>query len=157
MRYAAQVNRHCINILMDVAEATSCNINNFYNLTMSLATSISFHQLILHIRSVFANISDSFNQEYSLHTSYLLWICKRCCYTYQIPYHLCCTYLFHQMIPYIFTDIYTLTFWLKTSNFYYWLMYPFRIGHAKSPSTKFSPWAFHMETFQLAMTSTPNT
>ena len=34
-RYAAQVNRHCINILMDVAEATSHNINNLYNLTKS--------------------------------------------------------------------------------------------------------------------------
>ena len=42
-RYAAQVNRHGINILMDVAEATSHDINNLYNLTMSLATSISFH------------------------------------------------------------------------------------------------------------------
>ena len=60
-RYAAQVNRHSINILMDVAEATSHNINNLYSLTMSLATSISFHQLILHIRSVFPNLHDSLN------------------------------------------------------------------------------------------------
>ena len=60
-KYAAQVNRHSINILMDVAEATSHDINNLYNLTMSLATSISFHQLILHIRSVFANLCDSLN------------------------------------------------------------------------------------------------
>ena len=41
-RYAAQVNRHSINTLMDVAEATSHDINNLYNFTMSLATSISF-------------------------------------------------------------------------------------------------------------------
>ena len=60
-RYASQVNRHSINILMDVAEATSHYINNIYNLTMSLATSISFHQLILNIRSVFANLCDSCN------------------------------------------------------------------------------------------------
>ena len=60
-RYAAQVNRHSINILMDAAKATSHGINNLYNLTTSLATSISFHQLILHIRSVFANLCDSFN------------------------------------------------------------------------------------------------
>ena len=60
-RYAAQVNRHSINILMDVAEATSHNINNLYNLTTSLATSVSFHQLILHIRSVFANFPYSRN------------------------------------------------------------------------------------------------
>ena len=55
---------------MDVAEATSHDIYNLYNLTMSLATSISFHQLILHIRSVFANLHDSFNyiQTVSAHT-----------------------------------------------------------------------------------------
>ena len=37
----------------------SHEINNPYNLTNSLAISISFHQLILHIRSMFANLHDS--------------------------------------------------------------------------------------------------
>ena len=60
-RYANQVNRHSINIVMDAAMATSHNINNLYNLSMSLTTSINFHQLILHIRSVFANLRDSLN------------------------------------------------------------------------------------------------
>ena len=60
-RYAAQVNRHSINILMDAAKVTSHNINNIYNLTMSLVTSINYYQLILHIRSVFANFHDSLN------------------------------------------------------------------------------------------------
>ena len=69
-RYAAQVNRHSINILMDATEATSHDINNLDNLTMSLATSVSFHQLILNIRSVFANLCDSLNyiQMVSTHT-----------------------------------------------------------------------------------------
>ena len=69
-RYAAQVNRHSINILMDTAKATSHDINNLYNLTTSLATSINFHQLLLHIRSVFANLCDSLNyiQMVSTHT-----------------------------------------------------------------------------------------
>ena len=69
-RYAAQVNQHSINILMDAVEFTSHDINNLYNLTTSLATSISFHQLILHIRSVFANLHDSLNyiQMVSAHT-----------------------------------------------------------------------------------------
>ena len=55
---------------MDVAEATSHDINNLYNLTTSLATSISFHQLILHIRSVFATLCDALNhlQMVSAHT-----------------------------------------------------------------------------------------
>ena len=69
-RYAAQVNRHSINILMDAAAATSHDINNLYNLTTSLTTSISFHQLILHIRSGFANLHNSLNciQMVSAHT-----------------------------------------------------------------------------------------
>ena len=59
--YATQVNRCNINALMDAARATSCDINNLYNLTTSLATIINFHQLILHISSVFANLQDSLN------------------------------------------------------------------------------------------------
>ena len=60
-RYATQVNRQSINTLMDAARAASYDINNLYNLTISLATKINFHQLILHIRSVFANLRDSLN------------------------------------------------------------------------------------------------
>ena len=59
--YAVQVNKQSINILMDKVDETSHDINNLYNLTTSLATSISFHQLILHIRSVFANLHNSLN------------------------------------------------------------------------------------------------
>ena len=46
---------------MDAVRAPSHNINNLYNVNTSLATSINFHQLILHIRSVFANLHDSLN------------------------------------------------------------------------------------------------
>ena len=58
-RYATQVNRHGINTLIDAVITTSHDINNPYNLTTSLATSIIFHQMILHIRSVFANLHNS--------------------------------------------------------------------------------------------------
>ena len=61
MRYAAQVNRHSINILMDKVEKTSQDVNNLYNLTTSLTTGLSYHQLILNIRSVLANLQDSFS------------------------------------------------------------------------------------------------
>ena len=44
---------------MDKVDETSHDISNLYNLTASLATRISFHQLILHIRSVIANLCDS--------------------------------------------------------------------------------------------------
>ena len=58
-QYAVQVNRHSINVLMNKVDETSHDVNNLYNLTTSLATSISFHQLIFHIRSVLANLHDS--------------------------------------------------------------------------------------------------
>ena len=58
-RYATQFNRHSINTLMDAVQTTSQDIKYLYNLTMSLATSINFNQMILHIRLVFANLRDS--------------------------------------------------------------------------------------------------
>ena len=58
-RYAAQINRHSINVLIDKMDETSKNVNNLYNLTTSLATSLSYHQIILYIRSVLANLQDS--------------------------------------------------------------------------------------------------
>ena len=59
MQNAAQVNRHSINALMDKVDETVQDVNNLYSLTTSLATSLSFHLLILHIRSVLANLWDS--------------------------------------------------------------------------------------------------
>ena len=55
---------------MDAVQTTSQDINNLYNLITSLATSINFNQMILHIRSVFANLHDSLNyiQMVSTHT-----------------------------------------------------------------------------------------
>ena len=55
-RYATQVNRHSINNLVDSVCTIYQDINNLYNLTTSLAASINFNQMILHIRSVFANL-----------------------------------------------------------------------------------------------------
>ena len=55
-RYATQVNRHSINNLIDAVHTTSQVINNLYNLATSLAASINFNQMILHIRSVFASL-----------------------------------------------------------------------------------------------------
>ena len=69
-RYATQVNRHSINSLIDAVRTTSQDINNLYNLTTSLATSINFNQMTLHLRSVFANFHDSLHylQTVSTHT-----------------------------------------------------------------------------------------
>ena len=69
-QYAVQVNRHSINVLMGKVDETVHNVNNIYNLTTSLATSLSYHQLILHIRSVLANLWDSLSyiRIVSMHT-----------------------------------------------------------------------------------------
>ena len=40
-RYAAQVNRHSINVLMDKVDETVQDVNNLYILTTSLTTSFS--------------------------------------------------------------------------------------------------------------------
>ena len=70
MQYAAQVNRHSINVLMDKVDETVHDVNNLCNLTTSLVTSLSFHQLILHIRSVVVNLWDSLSyiRTVSMHT-----------------------------------------------------------------------------------------
>ena len=54
--YAEQVNRHSINILMDKVDENSQDVNNLYNLTTSLAASLSYHQLVLYIMSVLVNL-----------------------------------------------------------------------------------------------------
>ena len=53
------MNRHSINNLINAVHTASQDIDNLYNVTTSLASSISFNQMILHIRSVFANLRDS--------------------------------------------------------------------------------------------------
>ena len=58
-RYAVQVSRQHINIIMDKVGETVHDINNLYKLITSLATSLSYYQLILHIRYVLANLWDS--------------------------------------------------------------------------------------------------
>ena len=58
-QYATQVNRHSINSLIDAVHTATQDIDNLYNVTTSLASGITFHQMILHIRSVFANLWDS--------------------------------------------------------------------------------------------------
>ena len=68
MSLATQVNRHSINNLIDVVCTTSQDINNLYNLTMSLAASINFNQMILHVRSVFANLQDSLHYLHTVST-----------------------------------------------------------------------------------------
>ena len=69
-RYATQINRQHINILMDTTEKTHQNITTLYNIMDSIYNSISYLQIVLHIRSVLANLQDSLHymREITLHT-----------------------------------------------------------------------------------------
>ena len=55
-RYATQVNRHSINSLIDAVHTAAQDIDNLYNVMTSLASSINFNQMTLHLRLVFANL-----------------------------------------------------------------------------------------------------
>ena len=58
-RYATQVNRHSINSLIDAVHSAAQDINNLFNVTSSLTSSINFNLMTLHLRSVFANLRDT--------------------------------------------------------------------------------------------------
>ena len=152
-RYTTQVNRHSINNLIDAVHTTIQDINNLYNLTTSLATSINFNQMLLHIRLVFANLPPLV---YCHHMSYPSWIYKRCSDTLLTPYLQPYTYQFHQRTLYISASTCVLMSWLKTNSFYYWLTYPYKIEPARSQCTRSLLWIFPMETIQLTMTWTPD-
>ena len=69
-RYATQVNRHSINSLIDAVHSAAQDIDNLFNVTSSLASSINFNQMTLHLRSVFANLRDTLKylRTISMHT-----------------------------------------------------------------------------------------
>ena len=127
-RYATQVNRHSINKLIYAVHTASQDIDNLYNVTTSLASSISFNQMILHIRSVFANLCDSIHylhtlstqpritsmlplQEYFHHMYYLLQICRKCYNTLWTPYLQPYTYQYHHWTPYTSINTYVHMSW----------------------------------------------
>ena len=53
---------------MDKVDETSQDVNKLYNLTTSLATSLSYHQIVLYIMSVLANLRDSLSYIKSVST-----------------------------------------------------------------------------------------
>ena len=74
-RYTTQVNRHSINTLMDAVRTTSHDINNLYNLTTSLATSLLTFVILSTTSKWFLHIAWSTltqqHQEHCLHMFYL--------------------------------------------------------------------------------------
>ena len=58
-RYATQVNRQHINIVMNAAEKMHQDITKLYNITHSLYSSLNYQQIVCHIHSILANLRDS--------------------------------------------------------------------------------------------------
>ena len=69
-RYATQVNRQHINIVMNAAEKTHQDVTTSYNFTHSLYSSFSYQQIVLHVCSILANLTDVlyYMREVVLHT-----------------------------------------------------------------------------------------
>ena len=69
-RYTTKVNRQHINILIDTMEKMHQDVMTLYNIMHSLYSSLSYQQIILHIRSILANLWDSlyYMREVALHT-----------------------------------------------------------------------------------------
>ena len=58
-RYATQVNRQHINLVMDAVERTHQDVTTLYNITSALYTSLNYQQIVLYICSILANLQDS--------------------------------------------------------------------------------------------------
>ena len=58
-RYATQVNRQHINLVMNAVERTHQNITMLYNITSLLYTRLNYQQIVLHIPSILSNLMDS--------------------------------------------------------------------------------------------------
>ena len=57
-RYAIQVNKQQINLVMDAVERTHQDVTMLYNITSSLYTSLNYEKIVLHIHSILANLRD---------------------------------------------------------------------------------------------------
>ena len=58
-RYATQVNRQHINLVIEAVERTHQDITTLYNITSSLYAHLNYQQIVLHICSILANLRDS--------------------------------------------------------------------------------------------------
>ena len=58
-RYAMQVNRQHINAVMEAVERTHNDITTLINIMSSIYTHINYQQILLHVCSILANLSNS--------------------------------------------------------------------------------------------------
>ena len=87
--YNAQVNRHSINVIMDTGDETLQDVNNLYNVTTSLATSVSYHPVNSSHQICFAKPSgflilykNNFSAHHGLHQCSYNWNTFPSCLTY---------------------------------------------------------------------------
>ena len=58
-RYATQIIRQYINVVMNAAERTHQDVMTLYNITHSLYSSLSYQQIVLHVLSILVNLRES--------------------------------------------------------------------------------------------------
>ena len=58
-RYATQVNRQHINVVMEAVQRTHNNVTTLFNITSSIYTCINYQQILLHVHSILANLRNS--------------------------------------------------------------------------------------------------
>ena len=138
-RYAIEVNRQHINIVIDAVDRMQEDINNLYNITNSLYNSLSYYQFMLHIHSILANHRNSllYMREVSMCTmDYIDAATTRILSPQVLPikdlrqmllhieehYLRPCIYQSHLRIHYTSTDTYAPTFLLSTNHSCYSLM-----------------------------------
>ena len=68
-KYATQVNKQHINMVLEAVEKTHQDIAMFYNITSSLYTHLNYQQILLHTHSILANLRDSlyYMQQVAMH------------------------------------------------------------------------------------------
>ena len=161
-RYATQVNRQHINIVMNATEKTHQDVRTLYNLTHWLYSSLSYQQIVLHICSILVNLRDSFYymREVTIPTMHYVDAAttvilslhalpvedlRKCYYTVKKHYLQPCTYQFHQKMHFTSADTYAPTSWLQVNSSYYLLMYPYRITHNNLKYMKCLFWLYLRE------------
>ena len=151
---------------MDKVDETSHDVNNLYNLTTSLAISLTYHQLILYIRSALTNLQDSLSyiRTVSIHImDYIDATMTGTLSPHILPIMVLKKILSHteETLP---STLHIPVSSEDTLHFYQYLHMHVLITNKQFlllidvqiqvfPSTKFSLWIFHMVILQLTTTS----
>ena len=173
-RYATQVNRHSINSLIDAVHTAVQDIDNLYNVTTALGSSITFNQMILHTRSVFANLQDTIQYLCTISTHTMDYIDAPT--SSILSPHVLPVADLRKMLQHIadtlpptlhllISPVDTLHFYrylrthvlIENKQFLLLIDIPIQDRDVRSLYIKFLLWTSHMEITQPIMTSTPST